>query len=579
MVREFWRQGLPARIPVHVSLCFAGRHQSQARGAGRSLSFAGGEMTGMAEGYTELAGSHRPPPAGARRTGNVNQAEEIEVTVTLRGPDLPGAGGPAAPRVDSAAYAASYGANAEDAAKVQEELAKFGLVVRDVSLAGRSMHVRGTAEQLQAAFGAHLGIYENADQGTFRGREGILAVPAALAGIVTGVFGLDNRRMARRKSTPAAPQQPAITPPELETLYHFPAGDAAGQHVAVAEFGGSYFASDLQAFCQKYGRPVPAVTPVPLGSPLLTLQQIEQLPKTQRDELLGESFEVMMDVEIIAGLCPAADISVYFASFNEQGWIDLLNAAVITNPPPPVALSVSWGLPEDDPSWSAVARNEINQRLQAASMLGVTVCVSAGDDGAGDQIEDGKAHVNFPATSPFVLSVGGTSLTGTPPEEVVWWDAPGDRAHQGGSTGGGVSVVFPRPAWQTVTVASLNPGAIDGRVVPDVAALSADPLYDLIFVGRDIPNGGTSASTPLWAALLARITALLPATQQRRFLTPLLYGTSDNGQTVGQSGCTDITSGDNRSTGLTQGYQAGPGYDAVTGWGSPVGTALQQLLS
>jgi kumamolisin len=451
--------------------------------------------------------------------------------------------------------------------------------VRDVSLAGRSMHVRGTAEQLRAAFGAQLGIYENADQGTFRGREGSLAVPTALAGIITGVFGLDNRRMARRKSTPGAPQQPAITPPELESLYQFPAGDAAGQHIAVAEFGGSYFPSDLQAFCQKYGRPVPAVTPVALGSPLLTLQQIEQLSETQRDELLGESFEVMMDVEIIAGLCPAADISVYFAPFTEQGWIDVLNAAVVSNLLPPVALSVSWGLPEDDPSWSDVARNEINQRLQAASMLGVTVCVSAGDDGAGDQIEDGKAHVNFPATSPFVLSVGGTSLTGTPPEEVVWWDAPGDRAHKGGSSGGGVSVVFPRPAWQTVTVASLNPGAIDGRVVPDVAALSADPLYDLTFVGRDIPNGGTSASTPLWAALLARITAQLPAAQQRRFLTPLLYGTSDNGQTMGEAGCTDITSGSNRSTGLATGYRAGPGYDAVTGWGSPLGTRLVQLLS
>lgn len=81
---------------------------------------------------------------------------------------------------------------------------------------------------------------------------------------------------------------------------------------------------------------------------------------------------------------------------------------------------------------------------------------------------------------------------------------------------------FPRPAWQTVSVVSLNAGSIDGRVVPDVAALAGSPYYDLIFLGQDSPAGGTSAATPLWAALLARIAAGLPAGHQQRFLTPLL---------------------------------------------------------
>jgi kumamolisin len=111
---------------------------------------------------------------------------------------------------------------------------------------------------------------------------------------------------------------------------------------------------------------------------------------------------------------------------------------------------------------------EINQQLQSAAMLGVTVCAASGDDGAGDQVNDGRAHVNFPASSPFVLSVGGTMLTGTPPAEVVWSAAPGDQSQSGdgGSTGGGVSTVFPRPGWQTVNVGSLNAGSMDGRVVP-----------------------------------------------------------------------------------------------------------------
>jgi kumamolisin len=210
-------------------------------------------------------------------------------------------------------------------------------------------------------------------------------------------------------------------------------------------------------------------------------------------------------------------------------------------------------------------------------MVGVTVCAAAGDDGSGDQMQDGHAHVNFPASCPFVLSVGGTMLNGTPPREVVWWESPGSRAGGGGSTGGGVSTVFSRPAWQTVHVASLNPGSIDGRVIPDVAALAGPPFYDLIFQGQDSPNGGTSAATPLWAALLARIAAGRPAASQLSFLTPLLYGTAQNGQPVGQAGCTDITSGNNTSPGV-QGYAARPGFDAVSGWGTPVGTRLQQLL-
>ena len=108
----------------------------------------------------------------------------------------------------------------------------------------------------------------------------------------------------------------------------------------------------------------------------------------------------------------------------------------------------------------------------------------------------------------------------------------------------------------------------------------------MIFQGQDSPNGGTSAATPLWAALLARIAAGLPAAKQLRFLTPLLFGTAQNGQPVGQAGCTDITSGDNHNDPGNNdhppgvpGYTAGQGYNAVSGWGTPIGTQLQQLLA
>lgn len=536
------------------------------------------------EGRVELPGSFRPLARGAQRIGAPSPGEQLEVTVTLRGPQLPAADDITAAPIDAGTYAARYGASAADAAKVKEELETFGLQVSDVSLATRSLHARGTVQQMEAAFGVTLGTYESSGQGQFRGREGNITVPAALDGIITGVFGLDERQMARRKATPTQAGPAALTPADLEARYQFPPGDGAGQTVAIAELGGAYFPSDVQAFCQKYGLAVPAITPISAGYPLLTLQQIQQMPQQKQQVIMEDSGEVMMDIEIVAALCPAAAISVYFAHFTQKGWIDLLNAAT-TAQPVPVALSVSWGLAEDAPDWSGSAIQEINQRLQAAAMVGMTVMAAAGDDGSGDQMQDGHAHVNFPASSPFVLAVGGTMLDGTPPEELVWWVSPGYRAGGGGSTGGGVSTVFPRPAWQTVQVASLNAGSIDGRVIPDIAALAGPPYYDLIFQGQDSPNGGTSAATPLWAGLLARIVAGLPAGKQLRFLTPLLYGAAPNGQPVGQAGCHDITSADNHNEAgnngqppAVPGYAAGPGYDAASGWGTPIGTQLQQVL-
>jgi kumamolisin len=317
-----------------------------------------------------------------------------------------------------------------------------------------------------------------------------------------------------------------------------------------------------------------------VNAPAYTRAEIAQLPPGKRKDEIGNSIEVMMDVEIVAGLCPRADISVYFATFDQKGWVDLLTEVIKARP---VALSISWGLAEDDPGWSTNAKKAINDTLNLIRLMGITTCVSSGDDGSGDQINDGAAHVDFPSVSPFVLSVGGTMLVaeGADVEEVVWWEAPGMRTNNGGgSTGGGVSIFFPRPAWQTVRIASLNRQSMDGRIIPDVAALAGQPLYDLIFLGSAQPNGGTSASAPLWASLIARVNALLPAQKQQRFLTPLLYQTNAQGMSVGQASSRDITSGDNASNPFPgRGYSATKGFDAVTGWGVPDGTKLLSALA
>jgi kumamolisin len=143
-----------------------------------------------------------------------------------------------------------------------------------------------------------------------------------------------------------------------------------------------------------------------------------------------------------------------------------------------------------------------------------------------------------------------------------------------------VSVFFARPDWQQVSVTSLNRDSIDGRVIPDVAALAGPPFYDLTLLGKDAPNGGTSASAPLWAALIARVDALLPTDKRQRFLTPLLYQKGSNAKPMGQPACQDVTVGQNASIPQPgKGYQAGQGFDAVTGWGVPDGAALLAELS
>ncbi|MFC4527078.1 S8/S53 family peptidase [Dyella halodurans] len=540
----------------------------------------------MATSYVELPGSERPPNATAKRVGDADQQARVEVTIGLRGPALPGANDLPAKPLSLAEFEGKYASAKADADKVAQVLTSLNLQVEDISLAGRSMRVSGTVAAMEAAFGLKLGLYESATQGRYRGREGVIHVPSELKDIVTGVFGLDERRVARRKPKIGARAVGApapLGPSDLETRYAFPDGDAAGQRIAIAEFDGGYFPDDVSAYCNKFGRPIPQVTVIPVGKEALTLAQIKALPKAKQTAELDSSGEVLMDVQIVAGLCPGASIDVYFAPFTQKGWVDLLNKVTANGAGLPVALSVSWGMPEDDPSWSAAARAAINDRLQAAALLGITVCIAAGDDGSGDEIADGRAHVDFPSSSPFTLSVGGTMLVGssTQATEEVWWESPGRRTSDGGgATGGGVSIYFERPSWQNVSVNSINNGSLPGRVIPDVAALAGPPYYDLIFLGQPSPSGGTSASTPLWAALLARIQSALPSHKPPQFLTPLLYGSQAGNPSLGVTACHDITVGQNASSPQPgQGYSAGQGYDAVSGWGTPIGTSLLTALS
>ena len=308
--------------------------------------------------------------------------------------------------------------------------------------------------------------------------------------------------------------------------------------------------------------------------PVLTEQQVMALPPTQREQVLGEAGEVNMDVQIVAGLCPGADIVVYFATWDQKGWVDLLNEVVKGVPAGAVAVSVSWGLSEDSSDFSPAARRVIDHRLQAAALLGITVCVSAGDDGSGDQVDDGKAHVNFPACSPHVLAVGGTQLEGD--KEVVWWQAPGRRSEGGGSTGGGISRLFPQPSWQTVEVRLARRQRRDRAHHPGhrrarrPALLPAGPAGQGRAQRRHERCGAVvgGADRPLGGARWTR--------RGRRCSWPRCStGPGPTDTRWARSVCRDITVG--RATRRHRpgwGFSAGPGFDAVSGWGVPDGPPL-----
>jgi kumamolisin len=233
----------------------------------------------------------------------------------------------------------------------------------------------------------------------------------------------------------------------------------------------------------------------------------------------------------------------------------------------PSIISISWGGPED--SWAAQSQTAMNQALQDAASLGVTVLVACGDSGSDDGVGDGKLHVDFPASDPNSLACGGTTLVAsgnTVSSEVVW----NETANNEGATGGGVSNVFPLPSYQSSAGVPANPETnFVGRGTPDVAG-NADPTtgYQIRFDGQNQIVGGTSAVAPLWAALVALINQSIGTPVG--YLNPKLYS-------LGEQVFNDITMGNNDDAGLGY-YSAATGWDPCTGLGSPNGAALLSAL-
>ena len=532
-----------------------------------------------------LPGSERSARRGSRAVGAPDPNEQIKITVLLRprktmqnlasAKELTATLPHQRMYMSREQFAANYGANPEDLAKIEPFAHQHNLTVIEANQARRTMVLSGTIAALSAAFGVYLANYEHSD-GNFRGRTGPIYIPADLAGIVQGVFGFDNRRQARPhfrhkrltnltgRGTARNASTSGYTPLQVAQLYNFPAGtDGTGESIGILEFGGGYNADDLNTYFQQLGMSTPSITAV-------SVDGVTNQPAPGQD---SPDTEVMLDIEVAGAVAPGANIVVYFSNFTEQGWVDAITTAVNDSVHKPSVLSISWGFAEGQLIWSSQAIQAVNEAFQAAAAMGVTVCCAAGDDGSRDQVDDGLAHCDFPASSAFVLACGGTTLQSSGTNiisETVWNDGP-----DGGATGGGISDTIDLPTWQANANVppSVNPGGRIGRGVPDVAG-NADPEtgYLILADGQQGSVGGTSAVAPLWAGLMARINQKLGTPVG--FLNPLLYT-----QLANANALNDITTGSNDITGQIGGYSAGPGWDACTGMGSPNGTAIGNALA
>src|SRR6266568_1096884 len=519
----------------------------------------------------QLPGSERAPLTGAAPAGQLDSSERAEVTLVLRRrAELPAdfIEGPTVLTHDE--LAERYGADPADVNLVRQTMTSLGLEVTEVHPATRRIKAAGTLGELSRAFGVDLQQVSSTGPGgqmvTHRYREGPLFVPAPLDGVVLAVRGLDTRPQARAHFRPraAAAQGHTYPPNQVAGLYQFPAGTTgAGQTIAVIELGGGFSTSDLDAYFGGLGIAVPTVTAA----------SVDGGSNAPGSDPNGADVEVALDVDVIGAAAPGAAQVVYFAPNSDSGFIDAISEAVQATPAP-IAISISWGQSED--SWTAQGRSAMDAAMADAAALGITVCVASGDNGSGDAVSDGQAHVDFPASSPHALGCGGTKLlanpaTGVISSEVVW----NETAAGEGAGGGGVSDRFALPSWQANAGVPARAGRSSGssgsggRGVPDVAG-NADPVtgYQIYSGGQAQVVGGTSAVAPLWAALVSR---LAEATGQRfGLIQPTLYAGVTPGAEV--AGFRDITSGNNGA------YTAGPGWDACSGLGSPDGTALLTRL-
>ncbi len=336
--------------------------------------------------------------------------------------------------------------------------------------------------------------------------------------------------------------------------------------VDIVSFGSPTLQADMNVFDHQFGLPA---THLQIIAPLGT-RPFE--PNNQ--SMAGWPGETTLDVQIIHAIAPAAHIVVLTSPVAEtEGTVGLPEFLQLEqyalNHHLGTIVSQSWGASEATLK-DAAGQQEVQKWQsffqQTTTQQGITYLASSGDNGAAD-VTDMQATkpartptIGFPADVPWVTSVGGTTITrqGSTISESAW-----------NKSEGGFSSFFAEPSYQQTLPLSVQSQAQHRRGVPDVAA-AADPQSGMAYyeAGTWSLAGGTSASAPLWAGLIAIANQM--AGHPLGFINPAIYKVAESANYTRDFH--DITAGNNdvaEGSTTVKGYAATHGWDAITGWGTP----------
>ena len=403
-------------------------------------------------------------------------------------------------------------------------------------------------------------------------------VPSRLAPLLVGINGLQPFLLLhtppRAKPNDLTSANPPYVPSQIASVYmasglytSSPSITGAGQTIAIL-MDDEPKTTDLTTFWSNCGisQSLSNVTFIHVGSG----NRLNSNDQT----------EATLDTEWSSSLAPGAAIRLYAFSSLSNTNINkaLLQVYTDTKTYPIHQLTMSFGAGEAYQTASSVSTED--QSIATLAGAGVTLFASSGDGGStpsSSGTETGATlNVEWPASNPNVAGVGGTSVVlnsdGSVNTEVVWnKNVVGSFTSDGGA-GGGLSTFYSRPTWQIGT------GVPSGtaRCVPDVAS-AADPAAGayLILNGNPTSIGGTSWSSPTWAAFCALInqSRANAGQPQMGLICPYIY------QLAGTSCFRDITSGNNATSNSGGLYVAGVGYDLCTGIGVPNVQTLAQTLA
>jgi len=537
------------------------------------------------------------PSSGTTTLGPLSSGTEltVDVGVALSDPAglgayvsaMYGSGAPArATELTPAEVGDLYGPSPASVALVQQYFRSFGLSVATASN-DLVVSVSGPSSELGRAFGTTFEGYRAASGRTFFDHSAAATLPRALA--VSGVYGLGNVTPilpdVAGVPSPPAPTGSAgsctyapdgnLDPCQIATAYNISslveAGtNGTGERIGVVDAydGGESqdrLSVDFSDFAEVFGLPAAGVN---FAYPVSTAANLNT-SSTNPDWGLEEA----LDLEWARASAPGAAITMTFAPDAGPGLLTAVNWLVATDAVN--VISMSWGEPltgvfnaATEPCSSACNASTdgtlaiLDPVFETAAAEGISVFAATGDCGSADGTS-GQA-VNYPAADPWVTAVGGTLLNidpnGSYLSERAWSGnatgaSPPGCTNQGGSGGGYASL--PRPSWQVGL-----PTTPPGRATPDVsldAATAVVVVYGASYEGVI----GTSVGTPIWAGIGA--IADQKAGSPLGFLDPSFYRVYTSSSY--SRDFHDVLSG-------TNGYDAGTGWDAVTGLGSPVVDAL-----